>query len=112
MSQNDNAHDRGCRDDGRGGNETVSENSRDALSAAVVDAVGRVTDLRQLADAIVVAAKLMSEAVQEIENELMKITSRLDEQVIHSSTPALSKQDLFGKAPFAESRSGKETGWG
>jgi hypothetical protein len=109
MSQNDNAHDRGCRDDGRGGNETVSENSRDA---SVVDAVGRVTDLHQLADAIVVAAKLMSEAVQEIENELMKITSRLDEQVTHSSTPALSKQDLFGKTPFAESRSGKETGWG
>jgi hypothetical protein len=42
----------------------------------------------------------MSEAVQEIENELIEITSRLGEQVTHSNTPALATQDLFGKAPL------------
>jgi hypothetical protein len=58
-----------------------TENSREALSAAVVDAVGRVNDLNQLAANIAVAANLMSEAVQEIENELKGIISRLNQHV-------------------------------
>jgi len=65
-------------------NLSGTENTREALNTAVVDAIGRVNDLNQLAANIAVAANLMSEAVQEIENELMEIISRLNQ---HADDP-------------------------
>ena len=58
-----------------------TENIREDLNTAVVDAVGRVNDLNQLAANIAVAANLMRDAIQEIENELKGIISRLNQHV-------------------------------
>lgn len=58
-----------------------TENIREDLNTAVVDAVGRVNDLNQLAANIAVAANLMRDAIQEIENELMEIISRLNQHM-------------------------------
>ena len=57
------------------------ENIREDLNTAVVDAVGRVNDLNQLAANIAVAANLMRDAIQEIGNELMEIISRLNQHM-------------------------------
>jgi len=58
-----------------------TENIREDLNTAVVDAVGRVNDLNQLAANIAVAANLMRDAIQEIGNELMEIISRLNQHM-------------------------------
>ena len=58
-----------------------AENIREDLNTAVVDAVGRVNDLNQLAANIAVAANLMRDAIQEIGNELMEIISRLNQHM-------------------------------
>jgi hypothetical protein len=58
--------------------EVIMTKDDNSALAAASDAIRRANDLTDVADAIAAASRLMVEALQEIERDLLKIASLID----------------------------------